>query len=221
MRIKAIAIFCFLLLISCQLVAKGNKKFYVADRKLGCAGNFECLQIREKNSDAWKVYADTIAGFNYEEGYEYRIEVEALQTTEKLSGLYDEKYKLLKVLSKKKTGYKPLAKFDNRNLILVSMYDTKNTLSMSDSTIRIKLNIEAGKMNMKGVCNTFRGNLKMAANQITISDISGTKMMCKGSKVEQVVTQMLHDSNSYKLEGNQLVLLSPEGASLIFRIGAD
>ncbi len=54
-----------------------HKLLYVANYRVDCVGegNFQCLQVKEQEDAAWQNFYGPIKGFDYEEGYEYLIEV--------------------------------------------------------------------------------------------------------------------------------------------------
>jgi heat shock protein HslJ len=197
--------------------AKGSKTLYVADRTVACAGTFECIQIREKTSAPWRNYSDTIVGFNYEEGYEYKISVQPLQTLNTLSGIYEEKYKLLKVVSKKKTGYKPADKLSGKRWIMKSMYDTKKTLSVPDTSgIYMIFDVKNGTASGKAICNTFHTSYSCKDSTISFPNFASTKMMCKGQAFEGVVLNFIKNATTFKLQGEVLILTQPNGSNIVF-----
>jgi heat shock protein HslJ len=217
MRNKFILTVLFGLLALSFCNAKGNKNLYVADRTIACAGNFECIQIREKTSAPWRNYPDTIEGFNYVEGYEYKLSVKPVQTLNTLSGIYDEKYKLVKVISKKKTAYKPLDKLANKKWIMRSMDDTKRTIGVPDTSgIFIEFYLKTGTASGKGVCNTFHTSFTCQDTTITFTNFATTKMMCKGQAFEGVVLNFIKIATTWKLRGNQLILSQSNGSNIVF-----
>ena len=217
MKTKFILSFLLVVLVVGVCNAKGNKTFYVADRTIACAGNFECIQIREKASAPWRVYPDTIEGFNYQEGYEYKISVKPVPTLNTLSGIYDEKYKLVKILSKKKTAYKPTDKLANKKWIMRSMDDTKRTISVPDTSgIFVEFDLKTGTANGKGVCNTFHTAFACKDTTITFTNFATTKMMCKGQAFEGVVLNFIKIATTWKLHGNQLILSQANGSNIVF-----
>jgi heat shock protein HslJ len=219
-KFKFILSISLVVLVTTVCEAKGKKKFYVADRKIACAGTYECMQMKGKDKEQWHVYPDSIPGFNYEEGYEYLIQVQPLQTSNTLAGLYDEKYKLVKVISKKKTSYNPALKLDKKKWILQSMYDTKRTLGMHDTGIYIIFDINAGHATGKSSCNGFSGNVKIpGGNKITIGPLSSTKKLCaerNAMTFEKIVLTFLQEFTTYTVEGQTLTLYAPSGDNMVF-----
>jgi heat shock protein HslJ len=216
MRSKFVLSILFALLFTGLCQAKGAKTLLVADRTVPCAGTFECIQVREKTKLPWRNYSDTIEGFNYQEGYEYKLSVQPLQTKNTMSGLFEEKYKLLKVISKKKTTYNPIEKLADRKWIVVSMDDTKRTMSFGDTSgIFIVFDLKTGKASGKGICNTFNTSFSGDASKISFTDFGSTKMMCKGQTFEGVIFNFIKKTTTYKLQGNMLTLWQPDGSNMM------
>ena len=213
---RLISIILFLVLITGFSYGKDKTNLYVADRKTECAGSFECIQVKEKVKGPWRVYSDTIEGFNYEEGYEYKILVQPLQTKNTLSGLFEEKYKLLKVISKKKTGYDPIEKLADKKWILQSLYDGKRSFAIKDTGIFIRFNLKDGKISGKNVCNGFTGVFSITGAKISITSIASTKMLCKGEEFEQAIFEFYKKLISYKASDSQLVVYQLDGSYMVF-----
>lgn len=49
----------------------------VADHRQDCegVGKFKCLLIKKDNAPEWSLFYSTIEGFEYEEGYEYQLQI--------------------------------------------------------------------------------------------------------------------------------------------------
>jgi heat shock protein HslJ len=216
MKYRAVLCSLLLMLASGFCSAKGTKTLIVADRKVACAGTFECLQVKDKASAAWRNYSDTIAGFVYEEGYEYKISVLPLQTSNTLSGVYEEKYKLLKVISKRKTSYNPSAKLAGTKWILRSMNDTQKTLGIPDTAIFILFDLKAGVARGHAPCNAYTISFVTRGSKISLTNLSATKMLCKAEAVEKVIFNFFKSITTYKIEGRILTLSEPDGSYLQF-----
>ena len=216
MKCRALVIVLCLVLLTGFCNAKGNKTLLVADRKIACAGEFECIQIKEKASAPWRFYSDTIEGFNYEEGYEYKISVQPLQTKNTLSGIYEEKYKLLRVITKTKTGYNPTEKLGNKKWVLYTMDDTKTVLTMQDTAISIQFSMKDGKLKGKNACNSFTGSFSAQGDKISIINIASTKMLCKAEQLEKILFNFYSNVTTWKISGNILTLYKPDGENLVF-----
>ena len=208
---------CFLLLLLFQLCeATGRKKIYISDHKIACAGTFECMQIKEKAKKDWQVTTDTIIGFNYQEGYVYRLLVEIAEPKNTCAGILNDKYKLVKIISKTKTNYNPAEKLGNKTWHLKALTGEKVTLSEKDTAIFIRLNVKGGKLSGRGVCNSFVGTLKTDGHSITFENIAFTKMFCEGITIEKILSGYLTAVKTYGLTENQLTFFCNGTRKMIF-----
>jgi len=168
------------------------------------------MQVKEKKKDAWQNLNDSIIGLNYDEGYEYRAKVVVSSNNT---------YSLVKIISKKKTGYNPAVKLEGKKWVLASMFDGTNTMSLGDSTIFITIDIANSRVGGHGVCNKLKGELKSEGKKISFSNLGFTKMKCvdQGNIMEKIVSNLLEVTDNYQLKGRQLILQSAKGSYLVFK----
>ena len=88
-----------------RITKKDHKLFYVADHRVDCVGegNFRCLQVKEQPEDAWGLFYGPIIGFEYEEGYEYLIEVSIRKIDNPPADGSSQEVSLVKIWAKEKT----------------------------------------------------------------------------------------------------------------------
>ena len=69
----------------------------------------------------------------------------------------------------------------------------------------------------KAGCNKIHGTLKVEGSGMSFVDLMGTKMACEAMDVERKFMTALSSTNTYKLEGDKLILLdkSKEVATLM------
>lgn len=69
-------LFC-ISIVSCENndVTPAERVLIIASKKLDCFGiaPLKCLLAKEKESQNWEYFYDSIIGFKYEEGFEYKI----------------------------------------------------------------------------------------------------------------------------------------------------
>lgn len=191
-----------LFLISvCQLQAqKKYHTLFVSDQSLQCPDNqgADCLMVKEKKKSDYQLLSGSIIGFNYEEGYDYKLKVEKRSTQE---------YVLNKVLKRKKTNYNPAERIDKKQWFLYSMHIDTQFIRLLDTTaIYMELNLSENRMSGKGVCNRFNGSVSVAGKEISFSEIASTKMACEGNVLESIITGMLKRMKFFKTSGNILTL---------------
>jgi len=76
----------------------------VAPRTVACVGEVQrqCLQVRTSPDSEWTRFYDTIEGFVYEEGYQYRLEVQRERVPNPPADASSYKYRLLRLLSRER-----------------------------------------------------------------------------------------------------------------------
>ncbi|MEK6492655.1 DUF4377 domain-containing protein [Myroides odoratimimus] len=82
----------------------GNTTYTIASKLVDCTGvaPMKCMQYKEEGSDEWLNMYSSIEGFNYEEGYEYVIEVKREKVENPPADASSIKYILVKEISKTK-----------------------------------------------------------------------------------------------------------------------
>lgn len=80
-----------------------TKTFIVASEQKKCTGVAEqlCYLIKEKETDNWEYFYNTIDGFTYKKGFEYIIKVEITSVKNPPADGSSLTYKLVKIISKK------------------------------------------------------------------------------------------------------------------------
>jgi hypothetical protein len=103
MRIVFISLLFVCALISCKKERLEDKTLIVADHKVDCtgAGPQRCFLIREHESQQWEFFYNAIEGFDYEEGFEYLIEVKVFKISNPPQDASDRRYVLKRIISKK------------------------------------------------------------------------------------------------------------------------
>ncbi|KZE80246.1 protein of unknown function [Myroides marinus] len=82
----------------------GNVTYTIASKLVDCTGvaPMKCMQIKEDGDKDWTLMYTSIDGFNYEEGYEYVVEVKREKLENVPADASSIKYTLVKEISKTK-----------------------------------------------------------------------------------------------------------------------
>lgn len=80
------------------------KVLYVASKLEDCIGaaSKKCMLVKEEEDAPWELVYQGIDGFNYEEGYEYKIEVKREEVSNPAADAPSIRYVLLNQISKEK-----------------------------------------------------------------------------------------------------------------------
>ncbi len=97
----------FVLLLSLLFLfssCKETKQVYIASHIVDCigVGPQKCMLYKESPSDEWTYFYDTIEGFEYEEGYNYKLEVAVSHIKNPPVDGSSLRYTLIKISSKEK-----------------------------------------------------------------------------------------------------------------------
>ncbi|PKV48689.1 uncharacterized protein DUF4377 [Aquimarina sp. MAR_2010_214] len=89
-----------ILFSSCQ----ETKRVFIANTLIDCVGvgPQKCMLYKENPSDKWTYFYDTIEGFEYEDGYNYEIEVTVTKVENPPADGSSLHYSLVKIISKEK-----------------------------------------------------------------------------------------------------------------------
>lgn len=107
MRLKQI-IFSFFLVVlfSCENNNSilSEKTLIIASKKSDCVGLLaqKCLLIKENDQQNWEYFYDSIIGFTYEEGFEYKVLISEKEIESPTQDASSIEYKLINVVSKLK-----------------------------------------------------------------------------------------------------------------------
>lgn len=95
-------LFSLLLLAACQKEAFETKTLIIADHKADCVGEApqQCLLIKEAEGDNWQFFYSGIEGFEYEAGFEYRIEVKVYEVPNPPADGSSKRYVLKRIINK-------------------------------------------------------------------------------------------------------------------------
>ena len=90
--------------IGCQKEKLGTRSLIVADHKVDCtggAGPQKCLLTKEREDQPWEYFYGSIEGFDYQEGFEYVIEVTIYEIKNPPADASSKRYVLKRIISKK------------------------------------------------------------------------------------------------------------------------
>jgi len=141
-------------------------------------GKLKCLQIKTDKKNKWEYLNTSIRGFDYQEGYRYRIRVK--QTKQKDIDTID--YSLVEIISKERTNELPsvaafLARF-KWNLLQLNGKDVTN------SKASIGFDAKNGTVAGTTGCNNFWGNFSIKGDRISFPHLASTMRACNGANIE-------------------------------------
>lgn len=185
-----------------------DKILYIADAKVPCVGTSqECLQIKEEGTTEWISFYNKIEGFDYKEGFFYKIKVDILDTENSPADGSTMSYKLIEILDKSRV---PL-NLDQGSWLVTRIKDR-------DSFGRnpfIKIDLSQNEINGNTSCNRFSGKIRVTNTKVEISKLSSTEMACRDTEVESAFLEALKRISYYSLKEDKLQLLDENQELLI------
>ena len=141
-------------------------------------GKLKCLQVKSEKKKKWEYFSAPIHGFDYQEGYRYRIRVK--ETKQKDTDTVT--YSLIDILSKEHTNELPsVAEFLARfkwNLLQLNGKDV--------SSSKASIGFDAKNSTITGTtgCNNFWGSFSIKDNKISFLHLASTMRSCNGINIE-------------------------------------
>lgn len=196
--------FLIIILTAINGYSQKKKHLYIADHLVDCegVGKTKCMLIKEKIVDEWQTFYDQIEGFDYEEGYQYLIEVKIKKVKNPAADQSSERYILKKVFEKKKV--EPAMADIHSTWKLVSMK------GMTDFDVfpTFKIDTDGKRVSGNAGCNNYFGKYYPEKKELDFSRMGMTRKMCPEPvmKVENAYINNLRQVEKFELEGNNLFL---------------
>lgn len=209
MKKTILSVFVFLVLLT---QAQQKKTLYIADHKVSCSGlaSRECYLVKENKKSDWRNFYQFIEGFDFTEGYEYKIKVKVTKYEHVAADASRLTYQMLKLISKKKTGYKPSDKLNGSWTLEYIHQDTTYIKLIDTTSAFMEMNTATAKVNGKNICNTFFAAIKTDGNKIEFGELGSTRMMCEGMVLENLIFKMLREMTTFTVVANRLTLFSED-----------
>ena len=187
-----------------------TKHIYVADHLVDCVGvgPQKCMLIKDKIVDDWTTFYDQIEGFEYEEGYEYLLNVKIKEIKNPPADGSSLKYILVEVFEKKKT-VAPVTL--NNKWKVISMQGIDNF----DKNPTIQFDAKEKRISGFAGCNNYFGDYDPENIQLDFSKMGMTRKMCPDMTVENTFVNNLRIVSYYKIENKQLSFYNKNDEVLI------
>lgn len=190
-----------------------NKIIYVADSLADCEGvsSQQCLKIRESKDEEWKLLYQEIEGFDYKEGFTYKIEVNIKKIKNPAADGSSLRYKLVKII------YQEQSKVALQTKSLQGNWKVSKLAGIDSLVKAPTLIIDTGSKKISGNagCNKYGASFTINEDQINFEAPFATKMYCTNMKIEDAFFDCLSKTAYYKLENGNLQLFSKDFVELL------
>ncbi len=170
--------------------------------------NNPALYISESDSlleNTWKCWPYVIEGFEFEVGYQYRLEI-----AQNLEG-DTPMYKLVKEISKERDP----AYFRIHDIWALTHLNTA-VLEINENRPTAEFNLNDFTISGNASCNTYSGKLtNYSMATIEFGQLVSTKMMCPNIAIERNYLQALAKVRQYEIKGLTLFLFDESHQELL------
>lgn len=183
---------------SCQK----DKIIFIADHYGDCES--QCLLVRENEQDKWTNFSENIEGFEYKEGYNYKLKVKIEKKNSEVT------YTLIEILSETETVTKKTTEDQEKWLVSkIEGFDNKTSKTPS-------FTLKDGQIRGNAGCNSFGGDLQFDKTGVfKVGRLRFTKMYCQEyMKLEKAFSAALSKATNYKLVKGKMFFLDNENKLL-------
>jgi len=194
-----------------------EKTVYVGPEMIDCVGVApqKCLLVKENPQDEYRMFYDTIEGFEFEPGYVYELVVMEGVVENPPADASAIKWTLVEVVSKTPI----VSTLEGVLWGMVSYLNAGGDLvdALPGSTVTAEFKV--GQVSGNGGCNNYFGSAEITGDQIKIGQLGSTEMYCGEPQglmeQESGYLAALQKAASYKAGAGWLEVLDAQGATIL------
>lgn len=190
-----------------------NKIIYVADSLVDCQGVSpqKCMQIKEAKGNDWTYFYHKIDGFEYKEGYTYKIEVAVSKIKNPPADGSSLGYKLVRVIYQEPSTTKMTTNSFSTNWKIIAI----NGLEDLKVNPTLNFDFDAQKISGKAGCNNYGATFVKKENSLSFEKTFATKMTCSNMGIEKAYLEGLSNVKTYTLLDNTLTFYDANNIELM------
>ncbi len=201
-------------------------------------GPQQCMQVKTNPDDDYGMFYDQIDGFEFEEGYEYELQILVEPVQDPAQDAAALKYTLVEVVSKTPAAATedqeaegetveeaaegaqtatPLA-LEGPTWRLETFVDLEGQPTESLPDTRVTITFAGGEVSGSAGCNNYFGPYALDGSSLSIGPVGSTMMACFPDEVvlqETAYLANLGNVASYEIVDNQLHLLDADGQTIL------
>jgi heat shock protein HslJ len=188
----------------------------------------KCMQVKTNPDGEYTLFYDQIEGFDYQEGYEYEIQVLVEAVPNPPADASALKYTLVEVVSQTPvTVEQPMTgdlsveeelTLEGPTWLLESYLNLEGQQTERLPQTRVTINFVDGEVSGSAGCNNYFGPYEVDGNNLTVGPLGSTMMMCIQDDTaiqETAYLANLGNVASYAILDNQLQLQDAEGQTVL------
>lgn len=229
MKYLFLSLTAFTILTSCSEMAQEEKTLWISSQKVDCVGvaPMKCMQVKEAEDAEWTLFYDQIVGFDYEEGFNYKVRVNVTERENPPADASSLVYTLVEVVSKDavaadRTPMPPARGdlYDREWRLRMIMEGGEATRIGNDQEVTLTISSETSGISGKAACNNYFGGTQIDGTTMRVMKIGSTRKMCADEELmnlERRYLTLLENVNQISPNRSSfLTLLTNTGAELQF-----
>jgi len=167
-------------LFSGTTIAVETTTLTVAASRSDCVGvgPRRCLQVKRAGSERFELFYDAIDGFDYQPGYQYRLQVSITEVANPPADASSLRYQLVNIIDKT-----PVANSPEQTLWVLQSYITGGAIQSVPDGVRATLELNAGQATGSADCNRYSGSYQLDGEQLSIDPGGVTRRSCPGPQM--------------------------------------
>ncbi|MCS6844762.1 MAG: META domain-containing protein [Caldilineales bacterium] len=186
---------------------------FVGPNQVPCVGVAPqmCLEVKTSPDAEYTLFYDTIAGFEFEPGFEYELRVERTRRADVPADASAFTYTLVEVVSK--TAVASTLALEGPIWRLLAVAYDNGQLVMPVAGTEATVTFQNGDLGGNASCNTYFGTYTADGNALTVQVGGMTMMACPEPIMaqENAFVARLQEAASYAITADQLQILNADG----------
>ena len=200
--------------------ANRQERLWVDSRRADCVGvgPRKCLRVKRSPEGDWQLFYESIAGFDYQEGYTYELLVHVRERPNPPADASSLVYELVEVRSKAAAGSsEDSAELTGHAWQLASFPEGQGVVAEGNEAT-MEFDGETGQVAGSAGCNRYAGGYEASGDSLSFGLLHMTMMACPDddrTRQETVFVAALESVASYRIENGELLLFDEAGETLM------
>ncbi len=197
-----------------------QERLWIDSRTADCVGvgPRKCLRVKRSADADWQLFYDSIAGFDYQEGYDYEVLVRVSERPDPPTDASSLIYELIEVTSMVAAGGGETAGDLAGNAWQLTSFPEGQGVVAEGNEATMEFDQEAGQVAGSAGCNRYAGGYESEGDSLSFSPLRMTMMACPDeprSHQESAFSAALGQVASYRIEERELRLFDEAGELLM------
>lgn len=198
-----------------------EKTIYVGPKLVDCVGVTpqKCMLVKENPEDEYTLFYDQIEGFEYEEGFEYKLVIKEEQVENPPADASSIKWTLVSVESKEPIAKSDVVQLVGADWVLNSYLNQEGELIEPLPGTTSTARLEDGQVNGNAGCNGYFGGYQVEGFNLSIGPLASTEKFCGSPEgvmdQESAFLSAMSSASTYKIEAEQLFISNEKEETIL------